>query len=51
MGTHHVVAQMGLLRQVHRQEDNIYATIARLLATASRPDPPFDNVPNKYLKG
>lgn len=44
-------AQMGLLPQVHRQEDDIYANIARLLAAASRPIPPFDNVPNKYLKG
>lgn len=43
-------AQMGLLPQVHRQERDIYANIARLLA-ASRPVPPFDNIPNKYLKG
>ena len=43
-------AQMGLLPQVHRQERDIYANIARLLAAASRPVPPFDNVPNKYLK-
>ena len=44
-------AQMGLLPQVHRQEADIYANIARLLAAAGRPVPPFDNVPNKYLKG
>ena len=44
-------AQMGLLPQVHREERDIYANIARLLAAAGRPLPPFDNVPNKYLKG
>lgn len=44
-------AQMGLLPQVHRQEGDIYANITRLLAAARRPVPPFDNVPNKYLKG
>ena len=44
-------AQMGLLPQVHRRERDIYANIARLLAAAGRPLPPFDNVPNKYLKG
>jgi hypothetical protein len=42
-------AQMGLLPQVHRQERDIYANIARLLTAAGRPVPPFDNVPNKYL--
>ena len=42
-------AQMGLLPQVHRQEGDIYANIARLLAAGGRPVPPFDNVPNKYL--
>src|SRR5262245_2429363 len=44
-------AQMGLLPQVHRQEGDIYANITRLLTAAGRPVPPFDNVPNKYLKG
>jgi ankyrin repeat protein len=44
-------AQMGLLPQVHREERHIYANIARLLAAAGRPVPPFDNVPNKYLTG
>jgi ankyrin repeat protein len=44
-------AQMGLLPQFQRQERDIYANIARLLAAASRPVPPFENVPNKYLKG
>jgi len=44
-------AQMGLLPQFQRQERDIYANISRLLAAARRPVPPFDNVPNKYLKG
>jgi ankyrin repeat protein len=44
-------AQMGLLPQVHRDERDIFANIARLLAAAGRPVPPFDNVPNKYLTG
>ena len=44
-------AQMGLLPQFQRQERDIYANISRLLAAASRPVPPFDNVPNQYLKG
>jgi ankyrin repeat protein len=44
-------AQMGLLPQVHRSERDIYANIAGLLAASSRAVPPFDNVPNKYLKG
>lgn len=42
-------AQMGLLPQFQRQERDIYANIARLLAAARRPVPTFDNVPNKYL--
>jgi ankyrin repeat protein len=44
-------AQMGLLPQVHRSERDIYANIAGLLAASGRAVPPFDNVPNKYLKG
>jgi ankyrin repeat protein len=42
-------AQMGLLPQCQRQERDIYANIARLLAAAGRSVPTFDNVPNKYL--
>ena len=42
-------AQMGLLPQFQRQERDIYANIARLLAAAGRTVPVFDNVPNKYL--
>ena len=44
-------AQMGLLPQVHRDERDIDSNVSRLLAAASRPVPPFDNVPNKYLAG
>jgi hypothetical protein len=42
-------AQMGLLPQMHREEPDIYANIARLLDAAGRPVPRFDNVPNRYL--
>ena len=42
-------AQMGLLPQMHREERDIYANIARLLDAAGRAVPPFDNVPNRYL--
>ncbi len=43
-------AQMGLLPQVHRREQDIYANIRRLLEASGRPIPPLDNVPNRYLK-
>lgn len=42
-------AQMGLLPQMHREERDIYANIARLLDAAGRQVPPFANVPNRYL--
>ncbi len=42
-------AQMGLLPQVHRREQDIYANIRRLLDASGRPVPPLDNVPNRYL--
>jgi ankyrin repeat protein len=42
-------AQFGLLPQVHRHEQDIYANIRRLLAAAGRSIPPLDNVPNRYL--
>jgi ankyrin repeat protein len=42
-------AQMGLLPQVHRREQDIYANIRRLLEASGRPVPPLDNVPNRYL--
>ncbi len=43
-------AQLGLLPQVHRREEDIYAIIRLLLAAAGRPVPPLPNVPNRYLK-
>ena len=42
-------AQFGLLPQVHRQEQDIYANIKRLLEVSNRHVPPLDNVPNRYL--
>lgn len=44
-------AQLGLLPQVHRRERDIYANITRLLEASSRPVPPLENVPNRYLGG
>jgi hypothetical protein len=43
-------AQMGLMPQVHRTEDDTYTNIRYLLESAGRPVPPLDNVPNRYLK-
>jgi hypothetical protein len=43
-------AQMGLLPQMHRNEDEIYENIKLLLRAAGRKIPPLDNVPNRYLK-
>lgn len=42
-------AQMGLLPQVQRCENAIYANIRQLLDAAGRPVPPLDNIPNRYL--
>jgi hypothetical protein len=42
-------AQLGLLRQMQRNESHIYANISTLLRAAGRAVPAFDNVPNKYL--
>jgi hypothetical protein len=42
-------AQFGPLPQVHRNEQEIYANIRRLLEAAGRPVPPLENVPNRYL--
>jgi len=42
-------AQMGLLPQVHRKEQDIHSNILHLLRAAGRPIPPMDNVPNRYL--
>jgi hypothetical protein len=43
-------AQLGLLPQVTRREEHIYANIRELLEAAGRPIPPLDNVPNRYLE-
>jgi len=43
-------AQAGLLPQLDRGERDIYDNIRVLLEAAGRPVPPFDNVPNRYLK-
>jgi len=43
-------AQMGLLPQVTRREQDIYSNIRELLAAAGRPVPPLDNIPNRYLQ-
>lgn len=42
-------AQMGLLPQVHRKEEEIYANIAYLIAARSEKMPELRNVPNRYL--
>lgn len=43
-------AQLGLLPQMHRSEQDVYANIRLLLEASGRPVPPLDNVPNRYLK-
>ena len=43
-------AQFGLLPQVHRDELEIAANVARLLAAAGRGGVPLPNVPNRYLQ-
>jgi hypothetical protein len=43
-------AQMGLMPQVHRSEQEIYANIKILMAAAGAPMPPLVNLPNRYLK-
>jgi ankyrin repeat protein len=43
-------AQLGLMPQVHRQEQDIYANIACLMKAAGRSMPPLVNVPNQYLQ-
>lgn len=43
-------AQMGLLPQVTRREQDIYSNIRELLEAAGRPVPPLDNIPNRYLQ-
>lgn len=43
-------AQLGLLPQMHRREEDVYETIEVLLLAAGRPVPPRRNVPNRYLR-
>ena len=43
-------AQMGLLPQVHRREDDIYSNLRCLLEASGRTVPPLTNVPNRYLR-
>lgn len=43
-------AQLGLLPQVHRREEDVYANVKVLLEGAGRGVPPLRNVPNKYLR-
>lgn len=43
-------AQLGLLPQMQRDEQQVYANVRRLLQAAGRPVPPL-NVPNRYLAG
>jgi hypothetical protein len=42
-------AQLGLLPQVHRREQDAYDNIRFLLTVAGRPVPPLANIPNRYL--
>lgn len=43
-------AQMGLMPQVHRNENDIYSNISRLIEAGGETMPPLNNVPNHYLK-
>lgn len=42
-------AQLGLLPQMQRTEEDSYANVRTLLQAAGRPVPPLSNVPNRYL--
>ena len=42
-------AQMGLLPQFQRRENDIYSNIKYLLEALDRKIPPLDNIPNRYL--
>ncbi len=44
-------AQLGLLRQMQRTEEDTYDNLKVLLEAAGRPLPPRLNVPNRYLAG
>ena len=43
-------AQLGLLPQMHRRQDDVYANIKRLLEAAGRRLPALTNVPNRYVE-
>jgi hypothetical protein len=42
-------AQLGLLPQMQRTEEDCYANVRELLRAAGRRLPPLENVPNRYL--
>jgi ankyrin repeat protein len=42
-------AQLGLLPQMHRREQDCYDNVRALLRACGRPVPPLQNVPNRYL--
>ncbi len=42
-------AQLGLLRQFQRTEDDTYTNIRTLLKALDREVPPLKNIPNRYL--
>ncbi|HBL30437.1 MAG TPA: hypothetical protein DD490_26680 [Acidobacteria bacterium] len=42
-------AQLGLLPQMHRPEEDCYANVRELLQASGRAVPPLTNVPNRYL--
>lgn len=43
-------AQMGLLPQVHRREEDIVSNIKTMLEASGREVPSLDNIPNRYLQ-
>ncbi len=43
-------AQLGLLPQVTRDEQDVYANIRLMLEASGRTVPPLENVPNRYLR-
>ena len=42
-------AQCGLYTQFHRREEDVYGNIAYLFRNKYGSEPPFRNIPNKYL--
>lgn len=42
-------AQLGLLPQMHRTEQDCYSNVSELLQASGRAVPPLGNVPNRYL--